>query len=324
MFWGKLRDIPLIDLVDFASSDLKKKRAVAKLFYRAFHEIGFCFIKSQWQNPRLLESAYHAYHWFFNHPLELKMKFERKDLGHQRGWTPPLTEQARGNKYKDFKESFFVGPELNEHHALKAKYPLLYHDNIWPENDLDPKSWFRRTSLFLYNELHSTARHILAVLEAVMKLPPGTLALLTHDAPSVMRALYYPAVRDLSRVVWGGAHTDMNLITILPPANSSGLWIRRRDGKWIEGVAPAGSMIIQCGDMLEYLSGGIFLSAVHEVRALSAGKSRLSFAYFEHMHAETELRPYGHFATKRAVKKYPPIMARVFLENKLKEYKLLK
>src|SRR3989338_7163243 len=98
MFWTKLREIPLIDLADLAGQEVNKKKAATKLLYRAFHEIGFCFIKSQWQNTRLLESAYNAYSCFFNHPIELKMKFARADLGHQRGFTPPLVERAENSK----------------------------------------------------------------------------------------------------------------------------------------------------------------------------------------------------------------------------------
>src|SRR3989344_9139802 len=112
-------------------------------------------------------------------------------------------------------------------------------------------------------------------------------------------------------IIWGCQHTDINLITILPASTRPGLKIRRRDGIWIDGIAPPNCVIAQVGDMLEYLTAGRLMSAAHKVEAPKEGttEGRLSGALFIHANPQTL------FQTENPM--YPPKTAYQMLDERL-------
>lgn len=60
-------------------------------------------------------------------------------------------------------------------------------------------------------------------------------------------------------------HQDINLITVLPAANTPGLQVLGKDDTWLEVPCEFNSLIINAGDMLQELSQGYFPSATHRV-----------------------------------------------------------
>ena len=134
-----------------------------------------------------------------------------------------------------------------------------------------------------------------------------------------MRAIHYPPVTPdmVGNVVWGCMHTDINLVTVLPPSTRSGLRIRRRDGQWIPGAAPADCVIVQVADMLDYLTGGELMSAAHEVKAPDqpTTEGRISAAHFMHARSDVKLEPKVQGPDAAA---YPPITAGELLLKRLR------
>ncbi len=315
-----LEEIPRVDLSD---------PAAPRIVGQAFREIGFVFIKAP-ELTGLLRECYAEFAKVFALPQEaVKRGYERAEIGHQRGWTPHQTEQAiacrntgpagvaQPNEY----ECWFIGPETVEDETLLKRYPVAYHPNLWPAE----APTFRAPMLRLYDALYDVGRRMLRAVEVDIGYKKGFFDEMLFDSATVMRALHYPPVRpeQVGKVVWGCEHTDINLVTVLPASTRPGLWIQRRDGKWIPGMAPEGYAIGQVGDMLSLLVGGHFLSAKHEVRAPNEATEvgRYSAAMFMHPRSDVWLYPDARWADPAI---HQPVEAGAWLHQRLIDIGILK
>lgn len=111
---------------------------------------------------------------------------------------------------------------------------------------------------------------------------------------SLLRVQHYlplPAAPrpDLMRAI---AHTDLNLLTVLPTPQEPGLQVRDVNGDWHEIPRRDGSIVINIGEMLQEASGGYFPATLHRVRPPAGGEalgSRLSLPLFLHPAADVVL-----------------------------------
>ncbi len=112
---------------------------------------------------------------------------------------------------------------------------------------------------------------------------------------TLLRILRYPPLtgNESPNAMRAGAHEDINLITMLPAANESGLEIKpKTSNAWIPIEAPKGSIIINIGDMLQELSNGLIPSTTHRVinpSGSAAKKARLTAPIFCHPYPEMVL-----------------------------------
>jgi len=319
-----LEKIPVISEEDLRSDECSTR------IQQAFEEIGFVLIKTGYVTS-LLPRTYHEFKQVFNLPVEVKAKYARPDLGHQRGWTPPFSEMGLacrkmgrdGKGLADSKENWFMGPDLRRIDPnILARYPFAFAENVWPSEAPGFKSVMQQ----LYATLQAYGMKVLELLQPGYRSPEYWRDLVT-DAPTVLRAIHYPPVsaEEVGNIVWGCMHTDINLVTVLPASTKPGLWIRRRDGVWIPGNTPEaeGCIFVQVGDMLDYLTGGRFMSAAHEVRAPEAPttEGRLSAALFIHARPNAVFDPDLSTADKVF---YPRTTAYELLEERLKAIQLVK
>ncbi|HEY0202510.1 MAG TPA: 2OG-Fe(II) oxygenase family protein [Burkholderiaceae bacterium] len=76
-----------------------------------------------------------------------------------------------------------------------------------------------------------------------------------------------------------GEHTDYGLLTLLLQDDVGGLQVKTRGG-WIEAPPIPGTFVINIGDMLDRMTGGLYRSTPHRVRRNTSGRDRLSFPVF--------------------------------------------
>ena len=77
-----------------------------------------------------------------------------------------------------------------------------------------------------------------------------------------------------------GEHNDYGVLTILKQDDLGGLEVRGLDGNWLSAPPVPGTFVVNIGDMLEKMSGGLFRSTPHRARNPSSTRGRLSFPYF--------------------------------------------
>lgn len=301
-----LTEIPVIEIADLRNSD---ERSIETLGH-AFHDIGFCFIRMP-EVTAILPRVFNEFRKVFDLSEATKGKYAHPEIFYQRGWTPPFTELAlacKGKGLPDAKENWFIGPEFKNNPARQASFN--YAENIWPKE----VPGFKKVMRELYQALYGCGQDVLRGIGRYMSKPDGYFDEMIKDGPTLLRALHYPPVREdqVGKIIWGCQHTDINLATVLPASTREGLWIRRRDGKWIPGNAPENCVISQVGDMLQYLTAREFISAWHEVRAPNhpTTEGRLSAAIFIHAHPDFIFDPGNP--------RFPPITASELLFKRLK------
>ena len=111
---------------------------------------------------------------------------------------------------------------------------------------------------------------------------------------TLLRVLHYPPLLggEEPDAVRAAAHTDINLLTLLPAATEPGLQIRYQDGSWLDVPCDFGLLIVNIGDMLAEASGHYFPSTVHQVLNPSGAdraKRRISLPLFLHPRREVVL-----------------------------------
>jgi isopenicillin N synthase-like dioxygenase len=328
--------IAVVDLADLRAGASAEARARAGEALRvAFGHFGLVYVKGHALTPAEVDAFYDSFMRFTRRPEAYKRTFARGDLWYQRGWTPPNTEKAVvAGGQPDFKECFFVAP-MPFDDASRQQYPQLYCDNLWPDSgDGFDAETFRARYLDIGRKLHAAGEALLAGCALALDLPESTFVDMITGGPHVTRVLNYLPLRAEqvgTGILWGEEHTDFNLLTLLPggrfydaagaacarPDDKSGLYLRTRStpdapaGHMVQGRPPEGGIVAQVGQMLEILTGGVFLATPHVVTAPGTpGFSRMSSAHFIHLHSNQLLYPLARFQSADAVRDYsPPVLA---------------
>jgi isopenicillin N synthase-like dioxygenase len=273
--------IPVVDMNDFYT--LENRETFLNTLYDAMSTVGFFAVRNTGVNAAVIKEAYAQAETFFKSSPEFKASCFKEGVKGERGFVPG--ETAKGNKIKDFKEFYHFGREG----ALPP--------NVWPQ-----QMGFKNAIMNLFEELE---QYVVPLQEAIIatinlhsttQIPLDYLNQTTKEGQSLLRSAYYPAmseemINNLDEPQdWAAAHTDIDLLTILPFATEKGLQVEV-DGEWLNVVVPADAFIVNIGDMLQNLTNGLFKSATHRVRALEPNKDRFSMVFFVHPTDETPLDP---------------------------------
>jgi isopenicillin N synthase-like dioxygenase len=115
----------------------------------------------------------------------------------------------------------------------------------------------------------------------------------TADPLILFRIFNYPTqpVPANLDVQWGvGEHTDYGLLTILRQDEIGGLQVRTGEG-WIDAAPVRDAFVINIGDMLDRMTGGLYRSTPHRVVRNTSGRDRLSFPLFFDPNFHARVRP---------------------------------
>ena len=113
----------------------------------------------------------------------------------QRGFTPYLSESAKGNDKPDLKEFWHVGRELEPNDELFPLYPR----NLWPKEISD----FKEAMLNLYQSLEETSDILLKGLALYMDQDENAFTNLTDKGNTILAPL-------LSSIRWSRGHSRSN------------------------------------------------------------------------------------------------------------------
>jgi len=93
-----MTNIPSVNLSDFLSDDPKRKQKFVDEIGSAYEEIGFVALNHHFLDEKLAEELYSQVKAFFELSEETKKRYEREDLGGQRGYVSFGKEHAKGKK----------------------------------------------------------------------------------------------------------------------------------------------------------------------------------------------------------------------------------
>lgn len=275
--------IPVLDMNDWYSSNPLDRKKFVQQLSDALREVGFFATINTGADIPALDRAYTAMTQFFALDDETKKKAQPANPEHfgLRGFVPG--EKAQGETRKDYKQFYHFGREKpsDAQVGVSRNWP-----NVWPE-DVDLKTPF--TELFTQLEAHTIP--IQEAIAEALELPRDFFTSMTRDGNVLGRGLYYPADPPADSI-WGAAHTDIDLLTILPKATADGLEVRNKKGEWVRVRVPEHSFIFNGGDLLQNITNGYFRSSVHRVMAVEGQVGpRHSMVMFVHPRSKDEVSP---------------------------------
>jgi isopenicillin N synthase-like dioxygenase len=311
------RRVPELSLNSYIEGSTADRVRFIDEFWVGLKDYGFIVLKDHPISDTLLNQAYDLVERFFALPVEVKSRYALTEQGFQRGYTPFGTEHAKDAPVKDLKEFWHVGRDLPEGH----RYESLYPKNVWPSEVPE----FRAVMAKIYRELDQVGKVMLQALTGPLEIDRDFFEHMVSDGNSILRLLHYPPIPEGvdPRCVRAAAHEDINLITILVSATTSGLELKDRDGTWLPVVSDPNSLIVDAGDMLQRLTNHVIPSTTHRVvNPEGPNTARYSMPFFMHPNPDAMLTCLP--SCRGSGEKYAPITAQDFLMQRLREIGLLK
>jgi isopenicillin N synthase-like dioxygenase len=259
---------PVLPIVDFTSPTAPQD------FCESLHRTGFGVLKNHPLSSALVHGIYDEWLAFFQSGVAKNYAWDPIKLdGH---FSTAVSETAKGSEIKDFKEFFHIFPW--------GRYPTELSDAAqrYYSHGKDLAA-----TLLKWVEDNSPIH-----IRAQYSVP---LASMIDDCEeTLLRVLHYPPLTGTQAPgsIRAAAHTDINLLTILPAATEPGLQVKGKEGDWIDVPCDFGLLIVNIGDMLEEASGHYYPSTQHRVLnpvGEAAKKSRVSLPLFLHPRREIKL-----------------------------------
>ncbi|HLT22238.1 MAG TPA: 2-oxoglutarate and iron-dependent oxygenase domain-containing protein [Bacteriovoracaceae bacterium] len=313
-----LRKVPELSLMSFLNGSNNDKVTFVNNLFSGLKDYGFIILVDHPVDSVLTGKAYDLIHEFFQLPVEKKRQYVCKEGGGQRGYTAFGVEHAKNSKYPDLKEFWHVGRESLVNPERFGKY---FPENIWPKEIPE----FKDTFLKLYNALDTTSVVILDALGMALDVPQDYFRNMVQDGNSIIRPIHYPPLGPDApkNSVRSAAHEDINLITVMVGATSSGLELLDRDGQWLRVETNEKQLVVDSGDMLSRLTNDVIPATTHRVvNPDDASSNRYSMPFFVHPNPDTMLSCIPSCVGTGA--KYEPINSHEWLMIRLKEIGLVK
>jgi isopenicillin N synthase-like dioxygenase len=309
-----------VDLLAFEQGSESTRLAVVDGVKRSL-QTGFVYTSSD-LSADLLDTAYAMLREFFALDPASKQRFTAPGTGGQTGYTGLLVETAAGSDHADWKEMLNWGETIPAHHPLRRRYPLLYPEQLLPEEVVPGITSVLET---FHTAIADLQRRFLRIIALGIGCAETFFDEMTSEAPTLTRAIRYPpmAQAPAGGHVWAEAHGDINLITALPRATAPGLQVQV-DGQWVDALPPEGQVILNTGIMLERLSNGLIPVGWHRVVAPAGFQAeRLSVVQFCHARPWTQLAPLPSCITATNPQRYASVSAADALEEVLFNINLL-
>ena len=272
-----------LPIIDIASRDLAR---IGEALDRASCEFGFFYVTGHGIDTGLSARMMTLAREFFASPLEQKMTIAMAHGGRAwRGYFPVDGELTSGRP--DRKEGIYFGTESGpDDPRVQAGLPL-HGSNLYPA-----LPGFRDTLLAYIDEVTAVGQLLLSGIAVGLGLPQGYfLERYTRDPTVLFRIFNYPpstAGADENEL-GVGEHTDYGLLTLLQQDNAGGLQVWHHD-RWLPAPPVPDSFVCNVGDMLERLTAGRYVSALHRVRNLST-HDRISMPLFLDPSFDSVLEP---------------------------------
>jgi polar amino acid transport system ATP-binding protein len=282
-----MTSLPLIDIAPLVAS-VPERTAVAARIGEACRAHGFFYVTGHGIDPALTQRLEDLSRAFFALDEATKMQW-RMELGGRawRGYFPLAGELTSGRP--DWKEGLYLGTELPDDDPLVLARTPVHGRNLFPG-----LPGFK-TAILDYMQAATRLGHTLMEGIALsLGLPASYFAeRYTADPLILFRIFNYPTqpVPANLDVQWGaGEHTDYGLLTILRQDEIGGLQVRTGEG-WIDAAPVRDAFVINIGDMLDRMTGGLYRSTPHRVVRNTSGRDRLSFPLFFDPNFHARVRP---------------------------------
>ena len=298
--------IPVIDISSSASLDAASEQIDA-----ACRGIGFFAVTGHGVEPELLDGVLAAARQFFAQTLPSKCELAIERSGHHRGFAGVEGELLQPGLRADFKETTDFGPECSLDDPLRSP---LEGPNQWPA-----VLGFRESVEGYQEAVLDAAKHLLRLMAQALELEPSFFDERFVRPLVGTRLIRYPAVDEpLPDQLGCGAHSDYGCVTFLHTDGAPGLQLSDLDGRWHDVVAPAGSFIVNLGDMLARWTNDRYRATVHRVQSPRTA-DRFSVPTFVNPSYDTVVECLPGCLGEGEQPKYPPTTSGAYLQSRFDE-----
>jgi isopenicillin N synthase-like dioxygenase len=246
----------------------------SEMFTRSLIDTGFAVLTNHPIDFELVSTVYREWETFFASADKYNYLFN-KDT--QDGYFPfEVSEKAKGHEIKDLKEFF--------HFYAWGRYPATLSERT--------RELYQQMSDLAAILLQWVESYTPEKIRAQLSMPLS--AMIKNSPQTTLRILHYPPLRgdEQAGAVRAAAHEDINLLTLLPAATTSGLQVQDLQGNWHDVACNPDTIIVNAGDMLQMCTQGYYRSTTHRVInpvGEAAKQSRLSMPLFLHPHPQVRL-----------------------------------
>ena len=181
--------------------------------------------------------------------------------------------------------------------------------NQWP-----PLDGFRPLVGRYQAQVLSVAETLLAALAVALGIERDFFAVRMRHPESYLRLLHYPP--QPAGEVTTKPHTDYGALTLLATDGVGGLQVHPIGGPWVDVDAPAGSFVVNLGDMLARWTNDHYVSTPHQVVS-RATVDRYSVPFFVNPDPDTVVECIPSCATAERPARYEPVTATRFLQGRI-------
>lgn len=235
-------------------------------FLNSLKNTGFATLYNHNINIESLSKMQDSWYNFFQE--EDKVFYEYDEVKHDGFVSFEKSETAKNNDKKDLKEFYHYYPNGRCPQGLKKITQQIY-DELYSLSSM-LLSWIQED--------------IQDNIENFDKIP--LIKSIKNSPNTLLRIIHYPPMQNMLPTLStrAAAHTDINLITLIPFASSRGLQIKYND-VWFDMPCDSKYITVNSGDMLSEYTNQYFKSTVHRVinpQNEETNISRLSTAFFLH------------------------------------------
>lgn len=242
----------------------------AKELMQSLQNTGFAVLTNHGIPFELIRRNQDLWRQFFKSPDSVKDWYVNVEDGNL-GYKKIGSETAVGSKVPDVKAFF----------------------HYQPYSDIPP--YLIEDVVDMYYDLENVGFQILSILDDQKYVNWSFKEACQGSNNTILRALYYPPMSEVDYVpgaVRAAAHEDINFITLLVAATSSGLEVKDAQGNWHAVPHEDNSIVVNVSDMMQLATGGRLKSTTHRVvNPANANVDRISLPLFLHPHSEVMLTP---------------------------------
>lgn len=192
-------------------------------------------------------------------------------------------------KKQDWREQIDLATELPAPCKGLPIYRQIEGPNLWPNRDALPL--FRPTVENYLDKMTRLSAIIRKLLAAALQLDESAFEhLFKENQQCKMKLISYPDCSELSKgneadseVQGVGPHRDSDFLTFIYQStkHKNCLQVQNFKGEWISVNAGKGNLVVNGGQTLEAITGGVCKAAIHRVLLPSSGLgTRISIPFF--------------------------------------------
>ncbi len=284
--------------------NFSEEKDPGQVIHQSLSSIGFMQLKEFGIDQGLLRQVFEESRTFFGSDAGAKTRCNYRSATENFGYQGLLQENLDPTSPADLKETFTMRNIL---HACLS-------DDRWPSDS------FKVTMTQFYNNVLDCVFRVQREMAKQLEVAEDYFSSAHSGQNITLRLLYYPAqtIEQVKEQQLGaGAHTDYGFMTFVFQDSVGGLQVLDCEDKWIDVPPSEDAAVVNCGDLLERWTNGVYRSTLHRVKPSTTGRARYSIAFFIDPDSDTEVSPLSSCITDNNPCQFATVTAGKHIQDKL-------